>query len=144
MGVAEAAAGEEIMSRRPYVRPVSKTSWYMKNARYRGYMLREITCFLVAIYCVLIMVALSAALDPGPQRWAEFVAGQQKPAWVVFHGFALVFFTIYQTIAWFRLAPKAMPLQLGDKVVPPAAIVAAHYAAWIVVSAATLWIAGVI
>ena len=106
-------------------------------------MLREITCFLVAIYCVLVMLALAAALDSGSQRWEAFVAGQQHPAWLVFHGFALVFFTIYQTIAWFRLAPKAMPLQLGEKVVPPVAIVAAHYAVWIAVSATTLWIAGV-
>lgn len=131
------------MSRRPYVRPVSKTTWYLRNARYRGYMLREITCFLVAIYCVLVMVALAAALQSDSQRWDEFLAGQQHPAWVVFHAFALVFFTVYQTIAWFRLAPKAMPMQLGEKVVPPVAIVIAHYAAWIVVSMAALWLAGV-
>ena len=131
------------MSRRPYVRPVSKTTWYLGNARYRGYMLREITCFLVAVYCVLVMVALAAALDSGSQRWDEFLAGQQKPAWLVFHGFSLVFFTVYQTVAWFRLAPKAMPLQVGDKVVPPTVIVVAHYAAWAVVSVAVFWIAGV-
>ena len=131
------------MSRRPYIRPVSKTTWYLKNHRYRGYMLREITCFLVALYCVLVMIALAAALDPDPQAWADFIEGQQNPAWLVFHVFALIFFTIYQTIAWFRLAPKAMPLQLGDTVVPPITIVAAHYLAWVVVSAVTLWIAGV-
>ena len=131
------------MSRRPYIRPVSKTTWYLKNSRYRGYMLREITCFLVAFYCVLIMIALAAALNPDPQAWADFIEGQQNPAWLVFHVFALIFFTVYQTIAWFRLAPKAMPLQLGDTLVPPFAIVAAHYFAWVVVSVATLWIAGV-
>lgn len=131
------------MSRRPYVRPVSKTTWYMKHPRYRGYMLREITCFLVAFYCVLVLVALAAALDPDPARWAQFMAGQQHPAWLVFHAFSLVFFTIFQTVAWFRLAPKAMPLQLGDTVVPPVAIVVGHYVAWAAVSLAIFWIAGV-
>ena len=131
------------MSRRPYIRPVSKTTWYLKQSRYRGYMLREITCFLVAFYCVLVMIALAAATNPDPQRWADFIASQQHPAWLVFHAFSLVFFTIYQTVAWFRLAPKAMPLQMGGKVVPPMVIVAAHYAAWVVVSLATMWIAGV-
>jgi fumarate reductase subunit C len=106
-------------------------------------MLREVTCFLVALYCVLVMVAVAAAIDPDPQRWNDFIAAQQHPAWLVIHAFSLVFFTLYQTMAWFRLAPKAMPLQMGDTVVPPAAIVAAHYAAWGVVTVATLWIAGV-
>lgn len=115
----------------------------MQQSRYRGYMLREVTCFLVAFYCVLVLVALAAVSNPDPQRWNDFITGQQQPAWLVFHIFALVFFTIYQTVAWFRLAPKAMPLQLGDKVVPPVVIVAAHYVAWVVVSVVTLWIAGV-
>ena len=35
------------MSRKPYVRPISKTTWYMRNGRYRKYMLREVTCLLV-------------------------------------------------------------------------------------------------
>jgi len=143
MGAPETASGAQIMSRRPYIRPVSKTTWYLKQSRYRGYMLRELTCLLVAFYCVLTMIALAAAMDADPQRWSEFILGQQKPAWLVFHVFALVFFTVYQTIAWFRLAPKAMPLQLGDKVVAPGTIVAAHYVAWGVVSLVTLWIAGV-
>ena len=30
------------MSRNPYVRPVSRTTWYMRNGRYRKYMLREV------------------------------------------------------------------------------------------------------
>lgn len=143
MGTAEAVAGAQVMSRRPYVRPVSKTSWYLQHSRYRGYMLREVTCFLVVFYCGLIMMALAAAINPDPQRWDDFVAGQQQPAWLVFHLFSLVFFTIYQTVAWFRLAPKAMPLQLGDRLVAPGVIVAAHYLAWFAVSLATLWMAGV-
>jgi fumarate reductase subunit C len=32
------------MSRQPYVRPVSPTTWYMRNGRYKRYMLREVTC----------------------------------------------------------------------------------------------------
>jgi fumarate reductase subunit C len=36
-----------------------------------------------------------------------------------------------------------MPLQLGDKVVPPSAIVSAHYAAWIVATIIVFVLAGV-
>ena len=35
------------MSRQPYVRPLPRASWYFGNARYRRYMLREVTCLLV-------------------------------------------------------------------------------------------------
>jgi len=41
------------MSRQPYVRPVSPTTWYMRNGRYKRYMLREVTCLLVGFYCFL-------------------------------------------------------------------------------------------
>ncbi len=131
------------MSRRPYMRPVSKTAWYLRQPRYRAYMLRELTCFLVAFYTLLTMLGLQAAGDPDPDRWAAFIASQQHPAWLAFHVFSLVFFTIYQTVAWFRLAPKAMPLQLGDRLIAPAVIVTAHYVAWFFVSLVMLSIAGV-
>ena len=47
------------MSRNPYVRPVSKTTWYMRNGRYRKYMLREVTCLLVGFYSFLAIFALA-------------------------------------------------------------------------------------
>ncbi|HMB59239.1 MAG TPA: hypothetical protein VKN35_04940 [Xanthomonadales bacterium] len=132
------------MSRRPYIRPVSRTAWYMTHVRYKSYMLRELTCVLVAVYCVLILSGLAALASGTQTRWDEFLASQQHLAWILFHGFALVFFTVYQSIAWFGLAPKAMPLQMGDRTVPGGLIVAAHYMLWLVLSAALFWIAGVI
>ncbi|MDZ4731186.1 MAG: hypothetical protein SH820_14700 [Xanthomonadales bacterium] len=61
----------------------------------------------------------------------------------MFHACSLVFFTVYQTAAWFRLAPKAMPMQVAGKVVPPKAIVAAHYAVWVSLSLVIFWLVGV-
>jgi len=131
------------MSGRPYVRPVSRTGWYLHQARYRNYMLRELTCILAALYCVLLLVALQALASGQPERWADFLASQQHVGWMVLHAFALVFFTIYQTMAWFRLAPKAMPLQIGGTAVPATSIVAAHYVAWLAVNSIIFWLAGV-
>lgn len=130
------------MSRRPYVRPVSRSGWYLHQARYRNYMLRELTCILAALYCILLLLALQALASGQPERWDDFLAGQQHVGWMALHAFALVFFTIYQTMAWFRLAPKAMPLQLGGTAVPAAWIVAAHYVAWLAVSLIIFWLAG--
>jgi fumarate reductase subunit C len=105
----EIAAGETLMSRRPYVRKVSRTGWYLQQPRYRNYMLRELTCILVALYCVLLIAGLNALASGQAERWADFLDSQQQVGWIAVHAFALVFFTIYQTMAWFRLAPKAMP-----------------------------------
>ena len=131
------------MSRRPFERTVPRATWYLDNARYRAYMLRELTCILVAVYCVLTMIALATLLVDQPGQWDELLASQKNPAWVVFHTFSLVFFTLYQTVAWFRLAPKAMPLQLGDKAVPASVIVAAHYLGWALLTVIVFWMAGV-
>jgi len=106
-------------------------------------MLREVNCILVAFYCVLLLTGLAALASGQPDRWNAFLSAQQHTTWIVIHAFALLYFFVYQTMAWFQLAPKAMPLQLGESAIPAAAIIAAHYLVWIVVSALVFWLAGV-
>lgn len=129
------------MSRQPYVRPMSTTTWYMRNGRYKVYMLREMTSFLVVFYSLLTICALSAVAD-SPERWNAFLASQQGTAMVIFHGLALLYFLFFQTFPWFKLAPKAMPIWLGEEKLPDIYIVIGHYVAWVVVSAFILWLAG--
>ena len=131
------------MSRQPYVRPLSKTTWYMRNGRYRVYMLREMTCLLVGFYAFLTIFAL-AKLAAGPDQWNQFLASQQNKVMIAFHAFALLYFLFYQTFAWFKLAPKAMPVQLGEKILPGSIIVIGHYVAWAALSGIIFWLAGVI
>lgn len=131
------------MSRNPYVRPISTTTWYMRNGRYKVYVLRELTSFLVMFYSFLTLVGLSA-LASGTERWNEFLASQQSTAMIVFHGLALVYFLFFQTFPWFKLAPKAMPVQLGEKKLADNYIIIGHYVAWAVLSLFIFWLAGVI
>lgn len=128
---------------KPYIRPVSKTTWYMRQGRYKKYMLREVTCIIVALYSFLTIWGL-AALSAGETQWNAFLANQQNTAWIVFHTIMLIYFTIYQTFDWFKLAPKAMPMQIGEKKVADHIIVIAHYVAWVVVTGLVFWLAGVI
>jgi len=132
------------MSRQPYVRPISKTTWYMRNGRYKIYMLREMTSLLVGFYTFLTIFALAALASDSAQLWNNFLASQQNTAMIVFHAFALLYFLFYQTFPWFKLAPKAMPIQLGEKFLPGSYIVIGHYVAWLVASAIIFWLAGVI
>ena len=48
------------------------------------------------------------------------------------------------TFDWFKLAPKAMPVQLGEQKLPDLYIIVAHYIAWVAVTAIVFWFAGVI
>jgi len=132
------------MSRRPYNRPMSTTTWYMRNSRYKVYVMRELTSFLVAFYSFLTIAALAALASDSAEAWNGFLASQQSMGMVIFHGLALLYFLFYQTFPWFKLAPKAMPIQLGEKKLPDIFIVVGHYVAWIVISAIIFWLAGVI
>ena len=132
------------MSRNPYIRPISKTTWYMRNGRYKVYMLREMTSLIVGFYTFLTIYALAALSANSPDVWNQFISSQQSTAMAVFHAVALLYFLFYQTFPWFKLAPKAMPVQIGEKKLPGSYIVIGHYVAWAVVSAFIFWFAGVI
>ena len=131
------------MSRQPYVRPVSKTTWYMRNGRYKRYILREVTCLIVGFYCFLTIVGLSALASGSPERWNDFLAAQQNGAMITVHAVALLYYLVFMTFDWFKLAPKAMPVQLGEQKMADRTIVVAHYAAWVMVSLIVFWLAGV-
>ena len=63
---------------------------------------------------------------------------------VVVHAVALVYYLVYMTFDWFKLAPKAMPVQLGENKLPDRAIVIGHYAAWAAVTLFIFRLAGVL
>jgi fumarate reductase subunit C len=132
------------MSRRPYIRPVSTTTWYMRNGRYKVYVLRELSSFLVTFYTFLTIYALAILAAGSMDKWDGFLASQQSTTMIVFHSIALLYFLFFQTFPWFKLAPKAMPVQMGEKKLPEIYIIVGHYVAWIVISAFIFWLAGVI
>jgi len=131
------------MSRKPYVRPVSPTTWYMRNGRYRKYMLREVTCLLVAFYGFFLLCVLAILAGNSEEAWQSFLASQQNGFWIVFHAVALLYFLVYMTFDWFKLAPKALPLQLGEQKAPDYFVIIAHYVAWVAVTAVVFWLTGV-
>jgi fumarate reductase subunit C len=132
------------MSRRPYIRPISKTTWYMRNKRYKVYVMRELSSFLVGFYTFYTICALAILAMGSAEKWDSFLASQQSTGMVIFHGLALLYFLFFQTFPWFKLAPKAMPVQIGEKKLPDSYIIVGHYVAWVLISAFIFWLAGVI
>ena len=129
------------MSRKPYMRKLT-TWWWLSQRRYMIYMIRELTCIFIGAYAILIVIGL-LRLSQGRAEYDAFLDSLQSPFGMAFHLLALLF-ALFHTVTWFGVTPKAMPLRLGERVVPGVAIVMAHYAGWIVVSAAVLFLARVL
>lgn len=121
------------MTRRPYIRPLPRYSWWLARRRYVDYMIRESTSLFIAAYTVVIILGL-ARLAQGREAYEAFLLALREPAGMAFHLVAFLF-ALYHTATWFQVTPKAMPLQLGAYRVPGAAIIGAHYLGWAVVSA---------
>lgn len=129
------------MSRKPYIRPMSKTSWFMSQARYKTYMLHEVSSIFVAIYTVILICGIFA-LGTGPEAWQGWLDAVTSPLGVIFHLVAFAFSVIHTT-SWFKAVPQAMRIQRGEEIVPGKLIIGAHYGVLAVVSLFVLILAGV-
>ncbi len=130
------------MSRRPYVREVPRTTWFFKHPRYMRYMAREVTCIFIGIYTVILLVGL-ARLSEGPAQYEGFLEALRQPGSVLFHLLALAF-SLYNTFTWFNVAPKALPVQVGDEHWPDSVVSGGHYVVWVGLSLFIRFWAGVL
>jgi fumarate reductase subunit C len=96
--------------------------WWLKSRPYVTFVLRELTSVFVAFFALVTLWQVWA-IAHGPEAWGRSLERLGTPLLVVFH-----------SITWFNLTPKAMIVRIGDRRVPDALVVAANYAAWVVVS----------
>ncbi|MEO5374380.1 MAG: fumarate reductase subunit C [Alphaproteobacteria bacterium] len=129
------------MSRKPYVRPIPKTSWFMRQGRYKRYMAREVTCLFIGAYTAVLTVGLMR-LAESEAAYNAFLTALKAPGSILFHVVAFLF-AVYHSSTWFNVTHQAMPIQRGDEFVAPGVIVGTHYAIWAVVSLVVLLVAGV-
>lgn len=128
-------------TRKPYVRPVSYTTWYLKNPRYLRYMSREVTCIFIGALALL-MLCLLDRLTAGQAAYEHFLGALRGPVGVI--GLVLILaFAVHNATSWFNVTPKALPVQIGESFLDGRYIVAAHYAGWAVASLVVLFYAGV-
>lgn len=129
------------MNAKPYIRPVSRYRWFLRQPRYLRYMAREISCVFVAAYALLLLVALKR-LGDGREAFEAFLQWLGGPTSLLLHLLVLGF-ALYHSTSWFNVTPKAMPVQVGEAFLPGRWIILAHYAAWIAASLLVLMLAGV-
>ncbi|MES2149771.1 MAG: fumarate reductase subunit C [Pseudomonadota bacterium] len=130
------------MSRKPFNRPVSKTGWYLRHPRYLRYMSREVTCIFIGALALLMVCALER-LAHGQAAYEAFVAAITG-GWSALALALVLVAAVHNAISWFKVTPKALPVQIGESFLPGRYIIGAHFALWALLSAAVLWFAGVI
>lgn len=128
-------------SGKPYVREVSRYGWFLRHPRYLRYMAREVTCVFIGLHA-LILLLLLRRLSEGRQAYEAFLQDLGGPAGMALQAVVLAF-AAYHSMSWFNVTPKALPVQIGEKFLPGAVIIAAHYAGWLIATVALLALAGV-
>ena len=128
------------MSRKPYVREISNTTWYLERRRDLTHMLQEVTSLFIGIYTIILLWGVKA-LSEGPEAYQGFLDALGSPLLITFNWITFVVM-IYHSVSWFSVTPKAMPVQIGEEFLPGGIIAAGHYVAWVVVSAVIYYLAG--
>ena len=134
------------MSRKPFVREISNTRWYLntpfKHPRYLRYLSREVTCVFIGAFALLMLCAVER-LSKGQAAYEEFLAAITGPLSAL--GLLVILaFAVHNTTSWFNVTPKAMPLQIGEEFLAGKYIIGAHYAVWAIASLVILFFAGVL
>jgi fumarate reductase subunit C len=122
---------------RAYRQPVSRY-WWAKRRSYLLFMLREISCVFVA-WSVVYLLLLVHAIGAGQDSYARFLDWSGNPFVVALNVVALIFLLLH-AVTWFGLAPRAIVPHIRGRRVPPNAVLAGHYAAWLAVSAVVVWL----
>jgi fumarate reductase subunit C len=92
-------------------------------------------------YALLLLWGIRA-LAAGPEAYQAFLTSLGSPLSLGLHWLVLAV-TLFHTISWFGVTPKAMPVQIGEAFLPSSIIVGGHYVLWIALSLFILFIAGV-
>jgi len=112
--------------------------WWLGRRAYVKFIGRELTSPFVA-YAAFLLLIQTWALTRGEAAYDRFTEWLQPGPVLIWHGIVLLAL-LFHTVTWLNLAPKAIVLHLGGRRIPDAAVLAAHYAAWLVVSAAVVWL----
>ncbi len=112
--------------------------WWLQNAAYTQFMLRELTSVAVA-YFGLIELWKFRAIRFGPDAYARFLSRMKSPMWFSLNSLAFLL-VLFHAITWVNLTPKAVAVRFGGRRVPDAVIVGANYLAWLAISVCLAWL----
>ena len=120
-----------------YQRPVH-LFWWLERRSYVLFVLRELSSVFIAWFVVFLLMLVNAVSD-GEASYQKFLdwSGQW---WVIAINVVAMLFVLLHSVTWFALAPRAMVIKVRGKRLPGRQVVAAHYLAWLVLSAIVAWV----
>ena len=120
-----------------YQRPLA-LFWWLERRSYLLFVLRELSAVFVAWFVVYLLLLVNAVSD-GAASYQDFLDWSGS-WWVVAINVVAMLFVLLHAITWFGLAPRAMVIKIRGRRLPPAQVVAAHYLAWLLLSAIVAWL----
>ena len=114
------------------------TYWWLGKWPYVKFILRELSSVFVAWFVVYLLV-LVYTVGRGESHFRDFLHLSVNPIVLTINVIAFFFIT-FHALTWFAVAPQAIVAHIGKKKVPAILIAAAHYGAWLVVSAFIFWL----
>lgn len=120
-----------------YQRPLA-LFWWLERRSYLLFVLRELSSVFVAWFVVYLLLLVKAVSD-GAASYQDFLDWSGR-WWVLAINVIAMLFLLLHAITWFGLAPRAMVIKVRGRRLPPAQIVAAHYLAWLLLSAIIAWL----
>jgi fumarate reductase subunit C len=120
-----------------YQRPLP-LFWWLERRSYLLFVLRELSSVFVAWFVVYLLLLVNAVGD-GAASYQSFLDWSGR-WWMVAINVIAMLFILLHAITWFGLAPRAMVIKVRGRHLPPAQIVAAHYLAWLLLSAIVAWL----
>jgi fumarate reductase subunit C len=118
-----------------YQRPVH-LFWWLERRSYVLFVLRELSSVFIAWFVVFLLLLVNSISDGSYQDFVTW-SGHW---WMVAINVVALLFVLLHTVTWFALAPRAMVIKMRGRRVPPLQIVAAHYLAWLALSAIVAWV----
>jgi fumarate reductase subunit C len=112
--------------------------WWLEKASYTKFITRELTCLAVG-YTALVLMLQVWSLARGPESYDRFVSWVQLRPVVAVH-IVVLGLLVYHSVTWLSLAPRALVLRFAGRRLPGTVVLLMHYAAWLVASAAVLWL----
>ena len=100
--------------------------WWIRNARYFRYMVREFTALPMALWLIWFLVEIQRA-----GGGAKSYSPHSSLAFVIFSVMCLLF-ALYHSVTFLSLAGVIMHFKVIDKPVPPRLIVGFMFFAWLV------------
>lgn len=114
------------------------TLWWLSNASYFFFMMRELSSVFVAWFIVYLLFLVGAVIQ-GEGAYQAFLEWSARPGIVLLNVVSLVFL-VYHAVTFFSAAPQALVVRVGGSRVPGTLIAVSHYAGWLVLSAVVVWI----